>query len=69
MLPALSQHGNYVISLGGLCRWLAEQAEELGVEIYPGFAADKPVASQPIDITDGIGTPHPNSEPLVNWYF
>jgi electron-transferring-flavoprotein dehydrogenase len=43
MLPALSQHGNYVISLGGLCRWLAEQAEELGVEIYPGFAADKPV--------------------------
>ena len=32
-------HGNYVISLGNLCRWLAAQAEELGVEIYPGFAA------------------------------
>jgi electron-transferring-flavoprotein dehydrogenase len=30
--------GNYIISLGNLCRWLAQQAEELGVEIYPGFA-------------------------------
>ena len=37
----LKNHGNYVISLGNLCRWLAQQAEELGVEIYPGFAADK----------------------------
>lgn len=41
--PELGQHGNYVISLGKLCRWLAEQAEELGVEIYPGFAADQAV--------------------------
>lgn len=32
-------HGNYAISLGNLCRWLAEQAEEMGVEVYPGFAA------------------------------
>jgi len=32
-------HGNYIISLANLCRWLASQAEELGVEIYPGFAA------------------------------
>ncbi len=32
-------NGNYIISLGNLCRWLAAQAEELGVEIYPGFAA------------------------------
>jgi electron-transferring-flavoprotein dehydrogenase len=31
--------GNYVVSLGNLCRWLAEQAEQLGVEIFPGFAA------------------------------
>ena len=37
----LDNHGNYIISLGQLCRWLAEQAEELGVEIYPGFAADE----------------------------
>lgn len=35
----LRNHGNYIISLGNLCRWLAEQAEELGVEVYPGFAA------------------------------
>ena len=40
LLPkATHNKGNYVISLGNLCRWLAEQAEALGVEIYPGFAA------------------------------
>ncbi|MHC8345357.1 electron transfer flavoprotein-ubiquinone oxidoreductase [Pseudomonas sp. RT6P73] len=33
--------GNYIISLGNLCRWLAQQAENLGVEIYPGFAAQE----------------------------
>jgi electron-transferring-flavoprotein dehydrogenase len=37
--PQMHNQGNYIISLGNLCRWLAEQAEELGVEIYPGFAA------------------------------
>ena len=37
--PTLKNHGNYIISLGNLCRWLGEQAEVLGVEIYPGFAA------------------------------
>lgn len=37
--PQLNNHGNYIISLGNLCRWLASQAEELGVEIFPGFAA------------------------------
>ncbi len=37
--PQMHNHGNYIISLGNLCRWLAKQAEELGVEIYPGFAA------------------------------
>ena len=35
----MKNHGNYIISLGNFCRWLATQAEELGVEIYPGFAA------------------------------
>jgi electron-transferring-flavoprotein dehydrogenase len=40
MLPAcFKNHGNYVISLGAVCRWLGEQAESLGVEIFPGFAA------------------------------
>jgi electron-transferring-flavoprotein dehydrogenase len=37
--PQMHNNGNYIISLGNLCRWLAVQAEELGVEIYPGFAA------------------------------
>src|SRR5207249_8446625 len=37
--PLMSNHGNYIVSLGNLCRWLAQQAEALGVEIYPGFAA------------------------------
>ncbi|HEY0268274.1 MAG TPA: electron transfer flavoprotein-ubiquinone oxidoreductase [Methyloradius sp.] len=36
--PLMSNHGNYIISLGNLCRWLGEQAEALGVEIYPGFS-------------------------------
>ena len=35
----MHNHGNYIISLGKLCRWLAEQAENLGVDIFPGFAA------------------------------
>ena len=39
--PNFNNHGNYIISLGQLCRWLAEQAENLGVEIYPGFAASE----------------------------
>ena len=39
MPPLMSNRGNYIASLGLLCRWLAQQAEALGVEIYPGFAA------------------------------
>ncbi|MEX0922098.1 MAG: electron transfer flavoprotein-ubiquinone oxidoreductase [Rhodovibrionaceae bacterium] len=37
--PQTKNHGNYIVSLGNLCRWLAEQAEAQGAEIYPGFAA------------------------------
>jgi electron-transferring-flavoprotein dehydrogenase len=37
--PQMHNTGNYIVSLGNLCRWLAGQAEALGVEIYPGFAA------------------------------
>jgi electron-transferring-flavoprotein dehydrogenase len=37
--PLMNNHGNYVVSLGNVCRWLASIAEALGVEIYPGFAA------------------------------
>ncbi|GAP65652.1 flavin-dependent dehydrogenase [Mizugakiibacter sediminis] len=37
--PQMKNHGNFIVSLGALCAWLAPQAEALGVEIYPGFAA------------------------------
>jgi electron-transferring-flavoprotein dehydrogenase len=49
MPPLMNNHGNYVVSLGDVCRWLGEQAEGLGVEIYPGFAATEL-------ITDSEGT-------------
>jgi len=39
MPPLMNNHGNYVGSLGEMCRWLAEQAEAAGVEVFPGFAA------------------------------
>jgi len=39
MPPLMSNHGNFIVSLGNVCRWLATKAEALGVEIYPGFAA------------------------------
>ena len=41
IMPPMNNHGNYVISLGNLCRWLGEQAEQMGVEIFPGFPASK----------------------------
>ena len=41
MPPLMSNHGNYIVSLGDLCRWLGEQAAGLGAEIYPGFPASE----------------------------
>lgn len=38
MPPLMKNHGNYVVSMGNVCRWMAEQAEELGVEIFPGMS-------------------------------
>ena len=38
MPPLMSNHGNYIVSMGNVCRWMAEQAEEMGVEIFPGMA-------------------------------
>ena len=38
MPPLMNNHGNFIVSLGSVCRWLATKAEALGVEIYPGFA-------------------------------
>ncbi|MQM37232.1 Electron transfer flavoprotein-ubiquinone oxidoreductase [wastewater metagenome] len=72
--PQMANAGNYIISLGNLCRWLAEQAEALGVEIYPGFAAAevlyhedgavKGVATGDMGLNPD-GTPGPNHEPGV----
>jgi electron-transferring-flavoprotein dehydrogenase len=71
--PQLNNHGNYVISLSQLCRWMAQQAEELGVEIYPGFAAADVIIEE--GIVRGIrtrdvglakdGQPKPTFEPGV----
>lgn len=41
MPPMVKNHGNYIVSMGNVCRWLAAEAEALGVEIYPGMAASK----------------------------
>ena len=56
LMPALmSNHGNYVGSLGRVCRWLAGQAEALGVELYPGFAAAEVLYNENGAVT-GIAT-------------
>jgi len=43
MPPLMNNEGNYIVSLGDVCRWLGQQAEALGVEIYAGFAAQEPL--------------------------
>lgn len=71
MPPLMSNHGNYIVSLGNVCRWLAEKAEALGVEIFPGFAASELVLNDDgkvIGVATGDmgiqadGTPGPNFE-------
>ncbi|MEM8752967.1 MAG: electron transfer flavoprotein-ubiquinone oxidoreductase [Pseudomonadota bacterium] len=41
MPPLMNNHGNYIVSMGNVCRWMAEHAEELGVEIFPGMACSE----------------------------
>ncbi len=53
--PQMHNEGNYIISLGNFCRWLGQQAEELGVEIYPGFAAAE-VLYHPDGSVKGVAT-------------
>ncbi|KKA21067.1 Electron-transferring-flavoprotein dehydrogenase [Rasamsonia emersonii CBS 393.64] len=53
--PQMNNHGNYIISLSQLTRWLGERAEELGVEIYPGFAASE-VLYKPDGSVRGVAT-------------
>lgn len=72
--PQMNNHGNYIVSLGNVVRWLGGQAEELGAEIYPGFAAAevlyhengsvKGIATGDMGLQKD-GTPGPNHEPGV----
>lgn len=71
MPPLMNNHGNYIVSLGNVCRWMAEKAEALGVEVFPGFAASEVVyndAGAVIGVATGDmgvqrdGTPGPNFE-------
>jgi electron-transferring-flavoprotein dehydrogenase len=55
MPPLMSNHGNFIVSLGDVCRWLATKAEALGVEIYPGFAAAEVLYGANGEVT-GIAT-------------
>ncbi len=41
MPPLMNNHGNYIVSMGNVCRWMAEQAESMGVEIFPGMACSE----------------------------
>lgn len=41
--PLMNNHGNYIVSMGNLCRWLGEEAETLGVDLFPGFNASQPI--------------------------
>ena len=71
MPPLMSNHGNYVVSMGNVCRWMAEQAEELGVEVFPGMSCSEIVWDG--DRMKGVvagefgrnsdGTPGPSYEP------
>src|SRR4051794_40332766 len=69
--PGMHNHGNYVVSLGNVCRWLGQKAEALGVEIYPGFAASETIIEdgQVKGVVAGVmgilkdGTKGPNYQP------
>ena len=54
--PQMNNEGNYIISLGNFCRWLAKQAEELGINIFPGFAASEILYDKKTDKVIGIRT-------------
>ena len=76
LLPqSLQNHNNYIISLSNLCKWLGEFAENLGVEIFPGFAASKLIFNEKGEVSgiqtgdmglDKDGNPKDNFEPGIN---
>ncbi len=71
MPPLMNNHGNYIVSMGNVCRWMAEQAEELGVEIFPGMACSELIydGDRVKGVVAGVfglepdGSLGPNSEP------
>lgn len=72
MPPLMSNHGNYIVSLANVCRWMASQAEALGVEIFPGMACSQLVYGEAGEVRGVVagefgrntdGTPGPSYEP------
>ena len=64
MPPLMNNHGNYIVSMGNVCRWLAEQAEELGVEIFPGMACSELVYGVPSGFLPNSPAMTPFSSPV-----
>ena len=56
MPKSIHNHGNYIISLNELCVWLNEQAEELGVEVLPGFSGDSVIENPESGQIEGVVT-------------
>lgn len=72
MPPLMNNHGNYIVSMGNVCRWMAEQAEELGVEIFPGMSCSELIYGEDGEVKGVVagefgknadGTPGPAYEP------
>ncbi|SEW39742.1 electron-transferring-flavoprotein dehydrogenase [Cognatiyoonia koreensis] len=72
MPPLMNNHGNYIVSMGNVCRWMAEQAEAMGVEIFPGMACSELVYGANGEVKGVVagefgknpdGTPGPSYEP------
>ncbi len=72
MPPLMSNHGNYIVSMGNVCRWMAEQAEAMGVEIFPGMACSELVYGENGEVKGVVagefgkeadGSPGPAYEP------
>jgi electron-transferring-flavoprotein dehydrogenase len=70
--PLMNNHGNYIVSMGNVCRWMAEQAEALGVEIFPGMACSELIYGENGELSGVVagefgknsdGTPGPSYEP------
>ena len=77
MPPLMNNHGNYIVSMGNVCRWMAEQAEELGVEVFPGMSCSELVFGENGEVKgvvagefgkDADGNPGPGYEPGMELY-